>query len=373
MQIPFYDLKWEYEALRDEIRDGLDRVCRKSAFVLGEEVEAFEKEFAEFCEVKHCVALNSGTSALHLGLLSLGVQDGDEVITTPNTFIATAEAINYCSARPVFVDIDPGTANLDPRLVERAITKRTKAMIPVHLYGRPADMEPLLEIAARNGLAVLEDASQAHGARYRGKRVGSLANAATFSFYPSKNLAAYGEGGALVSNDDRVAQYARAARTHGQQRRYEHSFIGFNYRMEGFQGAILRIKLRRLPEWTARRRHIAALYRELLDGAPVEIPRDDPRDEPVYHLFSIYSARRDALRRHLESKGIETAVHYPKPLHLQPAFASLGCPPNSFPHAESACSRVLSLPLFPALTDDQVRQVAAAIREFSVQCRSLGM
>ena len=246
MKVSFLDLKAEFERLRGEILPALERVCQNASFILGEEVEAFEREFADFCGTKHCVALASGTAALHLGLLALGVQPDDEVITTPNTFLATAEAISYCGADPIFVDIDPATGNLDPKLIERAITPRTRAILPVHLYGRPADMDAIHEIAARHDIRILEDAAQAHGARYRGRRVGGLAAAAAFSFYPTKNMAAYGEGGALTTNDDQIAKYARAARSHGQTARYEHEFVGFNYRMHGFQGAVLRVKLRHL-------------------------------------------------------------------------------------------------------------------------------
>src|SRR5271156_924404 len=279
MKVPILDLTSEYAELRDEVLAALDRVCRNSSFVLGEEVEAFEREFADFCGTKHCVALATGTAALHLGLLALGVQADHEVITSPNTFLATAEAITYCGAVPVFVDIDPATANLDPKLIERAITPRTRAILPVHLYGRPADMDPIREIARRYNLRVLEDAAQAHGAYYRGRRVGGLGHAAAFSFYPTKNLGAYGEGGALTTNDDQVAKFARAARSHGQTSRYEHEFIGYNYRMDGFQGAVLRIKLRKLYAWTARRREIAREYRRALAGARLEMPLDDSRDE----------------------------------------------------------------------------------------------
>src|SRR6202050_5787149 len=254
MKVPFLDLKSEYAELRDEILTALDRVCQASAFVQGPEVEAFEKEFADFCGAKHCVALSSGTAALHLGLLGFGVHADHEVITTPNTFVATAEAISYCDATPVFVDIDPATANIDPKLLERAITPRTRAVIPVHLHGRPADMDPIREICARHGVRILEDAAQAHGAIYRGRRVGGLGHAAAFSFYPTKNLGAWGEGGAVTTDDDQIANFARAARSHGQSARYEHEFVGFNYRMQGFQGAVLRIKLRRFYALNAKRR-----------------------------------------------------------------------------------------------------------------------
>ncbi len=358
--VPYFDLKAEYAFLRDDILAALDRVCRDASFILGEEVERFEREFAAFCEVKHCIALNSGTSALHLGLLALGVQPGDEVITTPNTFLATAEAITYCGARPVFVDVD-AAGNIDPGRIERAVTRSTKAILPVHLYGRPADMDAIMEIAARHNLKVLEDAAQAHGARYRGRRVGSLSQAAAFSFYPAKNLGAYGEGGALTTNDDRIAEFTRVARNHGQSKRYEHEFVGYNYRMDGFQGAVLQIKLKHLEEWNARRRELAAIYRRSLADIRVDIPLDDSRDECAYHLFVVYINERDCVRRLLADRGIETMVHYPRPLHLQPAYATLGVPEGSLPQAERACQRVLSLPLFPGLQNEQVEFVAAAL------------
>lgn len=363
MKVPFIDFRAECAELRSEVLPVLDRVCEKFAFVQGEEVESFEREFAEFCGTKHCVALSSGTAALHLGLLGLGVQPGDEVITTPNTFIATAEAITYCGARPVFVDIDPSTANIDPKQIERALTARTRAIIPVHLYGRPADMVPISEIATRRGLRILEDAAQAHGARYRGQRVGGIGNAAAFSFYPTKNLGAYGEGGALTTNDDQIAKFSRAARSHGQTARYEHEFVGFNYRMQGFQGAVLRIKLTRVHAWTTKRREIAAEYRQKLAGARLEIPVDDPRDQCVYHQFVIYVQNRTSVIKQLADRGIETAVHYPKPVHLQPAYSSLGYPAGTFPNAERACEHVLSLPIYPTLTAEQVRYVGDSVRE----------
>jgi dTDP-4-amino-4,6-dideoxygalactose transaminase len=363
MLVPHFDLKKQFSSLRDEIREALDRVCSNTSFILGEEVSEFEKEFAAYCEVKYCVALNSGTSALHLALLALGVKPGDEVITTPNTFIATAEAICYAGAKPVFVDIDPKTANLDPALIDLVITDRTKAILPVHLYGRPADMEPILETARKRSLAVIEDACQAHGARYRGRRVGRIGHAAAFSFYPTKNLSAYGEGGALTTDDPGIAALVRALRNHGQSGPYTHARIGYNYRMEGFQGAVLRVKLKRLEQWNGRRKEIAALYRNVLQGAKVEIPPDDPRDERVYHLFVVYVERRDAVRAALEARGVHTAIYYPRPVHLQPAFAALGYAPGSFPQAERACERALSMPFFPEMSDEQVRYAAEQLAE----------
>jgi dTDP-4-amino-4,6-dideoxygalactose transaminase len=363
MKVPFLDLKGEYAELREEILAAIDRVAREAAFILGPETEAFEREFAALCETKHCIAVSSGTAALHLGLLALGVQADDEVITTPNSFLATAEAITYCGGIPVFVDIDPATANLDPKLVERAITPRTRAILPVHLYGRPADMDALREIAARHNLRILEDAAQAHGARYRGKRVGSLGQAAAFSFYPTKNLGAYGEGGALTTNDDAIAKFARAARSHGQRERYYHEFVGYNYRMDGFQAAVLRVKLKRLYKWTERRRQIAVEYRRLLAGAHVDLPVDDPRDECVYHQFAVYVNNRNSVVGKLTEREIETTVHYPRPIHLQPAYSSLGYPRGTFPHTERACERVLSLPIYPAMSAEQVAYVAQSVRD----------
>jgi dTDP-4-amino-4,6-dideoxygalactose transaminase len=362
MRVPVLDLKTEYAEMRDETLEAIDRVCQTSAFVLGEEVEAFEREFADFCGTRHCVALSTGTAALHLGLLALGVQADDEVITTSNTFLATAEAITYCGARPVLVDIDPTTANLDAKLLERAITPRTRAILPVHLYGRPADMDAIREVAAQHNLRVLEDAAQAHGARYRGRRAGSLGHAAAFSFYPTKNLGAYGEGGALVTDDDQIAKFAHAARSHGQTARYEHEFVGYNYRMHGFQGAVLRVKLRRLYAWTAKRQEVAREYRRLLAGAQLDIPVDDPRDECVYHQFVIYVNNRNAVISQLATREIETVVHYPRPVHLQPAYSSLGYPPGTFPHAERACECALSLPAFPTLTAEQIAYIAGSVR-----------
>ena len=361
MKVPFFDLKAQYGAIGDEVREALDRVCRNAAFILGEEVSRFEKAFAGYCETRHCVAVNSGTSALHLALLAAEVGQGDEVVTTADSFVGTVEAILYTGAKPVFVDIDPVTANLDPKLIEPVITERTRAIVPVHLYGRPAALDPILEIAARRNLIVIEDACQAHGARYRGRRVGSFGNAAAFSFYPGKNLGAYGEGGALTTNDDGIAEFARAMRDHGQSVRYFHDRVGYNYRMDGFQGAVLNVKLKHLARWTAARQEYARLYRSLLEGARVDLPCDCPASEPVYHLFVAYVPDRDRVRRELEEHGVQTAVHYPRPLHLQKALASVGCPPGSLPHTERACERVLSMPLFPEMTRDQVKYAAESL------------
>ena len=362
-QVPYFDLKEQYAKLRHEIREALDRVCQNAAFILGEEVERFEHAFAEYCGVKHCVALNSGTSALHLALISAGIGPGDEVITVSNTFIATAEAINYTGAKPVFVDIDPATANINADEIEKAITKLTRAIIPVHLYGRPVDLDEIIKIAARHRLLVIEDACQAHGAKYNGKRVGGFQHAAAFSFYPGKNLGAYGEGGALTTNDDEVAKLVRTLRNHGESTRYFHKYVGYNYRMDGFQAAVLNIKMKHLDDWTAKRQERAGLYRDLLSGANVEIPQDSPEAECVYHLFVVYAENRDRVREELLKRGIQTAIHYPKPIHLQEAFADLGLGSGSLPHTELACQRVMSMPLFPEMSEDQVRYAASALAE----------
>ena len=362
-KVPYFDLTAQYCQIRDEIRAALDRVAEKAAFILGEDVERFENCFADYCGVKHCIALNSGTSALHLALLSAGVGAGDEVITTANTFVATAEAITYTGARLVFADIDPSTANIDPEAIEKAITPHTRAIIPVHLYGRPADLDAITDIATRHRLLVIEDACQAHGARYHRTRVGGFGHAAAFSFYPGKNLGAYGEGGALTTNDDEVAKLVRSLRSHGETARYFHKYIGYNYRMDGFQGAVLNVKLRYLDEWTAQRRRWAGIYRELLAGANVRIPEDSPEADCVYHLFVVYAENRDQVRAELDKRGVQTAVHYPKPVHLQEGFAHLGFGPGSLPHTERACERVLSMPLWPEMTEEQVRYAAATLKE----------
>jgi dTDP-4-amino-4,6-dideoxygalactose transaminase len=363
VNVPYFDLKAQYSGIREEILAALDGVCRSASFSSGPEVAEFEREFAAYCDVKHCVAVNTGTSALHLALLAAGVQPGDEVITTPNTFIATAEAISYAGARPRFVDIDPMTANIDAQQIEGAITGRTKAIMPVHLYGRPADMGTILKIADRHRIPVIEDACQAHGARWLNRRVGGLGFASAFSFYPGKNLGAYGEGGALTTNDDGVAERVRILRDHGQSRPHYHDFTGYNYRMDGFQGAVLRVKLRYLDKWTARRQAIARRYRESLAAARVILPEDAPGNESVYHLFVAYLENRDATRTALEAKGVQTAIHYPVPIHLQKAYEWLGHSRGSFPHTELAADKVLSLPLFPEMTAEQVEYAAATLAE----------
>lgn len=361
--VPYFDLKAQYVLLRDEIREALDRVCQNAAFILGEEVERFEQSFAKYCEVKHCVALNSGTSALHLALLTAGIGEGDEVITTANTFIATAEAIVYTGATPIFVDIEPATGNIDPAAIQDAVTKHTRAIIPVHLYGRPANLDSITEIAEKHRLLLIEDACQAHGARYGGRRVGGFGHAAAFSFYPGKNLGAYGEGGALTTNDDEIASTARSLRSHGESTRYLHKYVGYNYRMDGFQAAVLNVKMKYLDQWTAKRQACAALYTRLLQDANLRLPEDPAGAECVYHLFVAYVENRDKVRKELEKLGVQTAVHYPKPVHLQEAFSSLEHAPGHLPFTEQACDQVLSMPLFPEMTEEQVSYAAHCLSE----------
>jgi dTDP-4-amino-4,6-dideoxygalactose transaminase len=362
MKVPFFDLKAQYASLRDEVLAALDCAGTKASFIQGEDVDAFEREFAAYCGVKHCVALNSGTSALHLALLAAGVKAGDEVITTSNSFIATAEAISYTGARPVFVDIDPRTANIDSGKIAAAVTGRTRVILPVHLYGLPAEMERIMEFAANHSLTVIEDACQAHGACYYGTRVGGIGKAAAFSFYPSKNLGAYGEGGALTTNDDAIAAETRALRSHGESRRYFHDAIGFNYRMSGFQGAVLRLKLRHLDAWNARRRELADIYRRTLAGARVDLQDPDAAGERVDHLFVVYVADRDGVRAKLEDRGVGTGVHYPLPIHLQKPYRSLGYRQGDFPHTERACELVISMPLYPEMTNEQAAYAAQTLR-----------
>lgn len=359
--IPAVDLKAQYRSIKAEIDDAVLRVLESSQFILGEEVAAFECEFAAFCRAGEAVAVNSGTSGLHLALLAAGVGPGDEVITVPFTFVATVAAVQYAGARAVLVDIDPKSYTMDPALIAAAITPRTKAIMPVHLYGQPADMDPILELARSRGLIVIEDAAQAHGAEYKGRRAGSMGDLAVFSFYPGKNLGAYGEGGAVVTNSAEYARRIRMQRNWGGERRYEHILKGFNYRMDGIQGAILRVKLRHLEAWTEARRSHAAEYDRRFAGTGLSTPYARPDSRHVYHCYTIRVPRRDAVRAHLESAGIHTGVHYPIPVHLQPAYSDLGYRRGDFPVAEQAASEVLSLPMFPELNEEQIAAVTDAL------------
>jgi len=359
--IPFLDLKAQYSAVKGDIAEAVARVLESGHYVLGPEVEAFEREFAAYCIAPHGIAVNSGTSALHLALLAAGIGPGDEVITTPFTFVATAAAVCNAGARPVFVDIRRDSFTIDPDLIEAAITPRTKALIPVHLYGQPAEINPILDIARRHGLTVIEDACQAHGAEYEGRRAGSMGDLGCFSFYPGKNLGACGEGGLVVARDAEHAKKVRMLRDWGQERKYEHVLPGFNFRMDGIQGAILRVKLRRLEEWTEGRRAAAKRYARLLADAGVGIPAEMAYARHVYHVYAVRTDDRRALQDALQAEQIQSGIHYPIPVHLQPAYASLGYRAGDFPEAEAAAREVLSLPMFPELTEAQQTRVAAVL------------
>jgi dTDP-4-amino-4,6-dideoxygalactose transaminase len=361
--VPFNDLAALHAPLEGEFIEALRRVLMASNFVLGAEVERFEQEFAAYNDAQHCVAVSNGTAALQVALMALGVGPGDEVVTVPHTFIATAEAITATGARPVFVDVDPASYTMDATLVERAITKKTRALIPVHLYGQCADMDPLLEIAVRRGIPVIEDACQAHGAEYRGRKAGTLGQAGCFSFYPGKNLGALGEGGAVITNDAAIAEKMRMLRDHGARKKYEHDFPAYNFRLEGLQGAFLAIKLKHLDGWNERRRSIAERYTTKLENSGVMTAAEMAYGRHVYHLYVVTSGDRDRLKNELSKRGIETGLHYPIPLHLQEAYRSLGHRPGDFPVAEVLARTCLSLPIFPGMSNEAVDHVAASVCE----------
>jgi dTDP-4-amino-4,6-dideoxygalactose transaminase len=362
--VPYLDLAAQMRPLRKEIDAAIARTLDSCSFCLGPDVAQFEKDFAGFCGAEHCVCFNSGTSALHVAMLLLNVKAGDEVITTPCTFVATSWAISYVGARPVYVDIEDATFNLNPKLVERAITPRTKAILPVHLYGLPFDIDPLLEIGRKHSMPLVEDAAQAHGAKYKGKVIGTFGAVSCFSFYPGKNLGAYGEGGALVTNNAAYAARARALREHGSTQRYYHDEVGFNYRMEGIQGAVLGIKLKHLGEWTQGRRRVAMRYTELLKGTPLQLPCEPDQLQSAWHLYVVRHPRRDDLKKHLEANKVGCALHYPLSLHLQKAYAHLGYKAGDFPVAEKAARECLSLPIYPEMTEVQIQRVVEVIKDF---------
>jgi dTDP-4-amino-4,6-dideoxygalactose transaminase len=362
--VPYLDLPAQLRSIRKEIDDAIARTIDKCSFCLGPDVAQFEKDFAKYCGAEFCTGFNSGTSALHVAMMLLGVGRGDEVITTPMSFVATSWAISYVGAKPVYVDIDDATFNLDPQRIERAITARTKAILPVHLYGHPFDIDPILEICNQRNLPLVEDAAQAHGAKYKGKVIGTFGRMSCFSFYPGKNLGACGEGGALVTNDAAFDKRARSLREHGSSVRYYHDEVGFNYRMEGIQGAVLGVKLRRLDSWTRERQRVAKRYGELLAGTPLQLPRNAGWAESVWHLYVVRHPARDDLKKHLEANKVGCALHYPLPLHLQKCYASLGHKAGDFPVAEKAARECLSLPIFPEMTDAQIQRVAEVIKDF---------
>jgi dTDP-3-amino-3,4,6-trideoxy-alpha-D-glucose transaminase len=361
--VPFGDFAAHVRSLRPQIDEALARVLASGRFVLGPEVDALEQELAAAFEAAACVTVANGTEAIQLALEAIGIGPGDEVVTSPLTAAFTALAIARAGARPVFADVEEETLNVSPAAALRAITARTRAILPVHLYGHPADLDPLVELARPRRIAVVEDACQAHFARYKGRRVGALTGMGALSFYPTKNLGAFGDGGAVLVQERGVAERLRLLRNGGQRDRYRHELVGTNSRLDEMQAALLRAKLPFLERWTRRRRDLAALYARALEGSGVRVPREQPYAEAVHHLFVIRHAARDALAMGLRRRGIETLVHYPIPLHLQPAFAWLGGRAGDFPVAERAAGEILSLPLYPEMTDGQAEAVAAAVRE----------
>jgi dTDP-4-amino-4,6-dideoxygalactose transaminase len=365
MKVPFLDLKAQYDAISDEIAAALQKVLDNCAFAGGPFVAQFEREFAVYCQSESAVGVGSGTAALWLALKGLGIGEGDEVITVPNTFIATAEAISVCGARPVFVDIDEQVYNINPELIEAAITPKTKAIIPVHLYGQMAEMDDIMEIARAHGLFVIEDACQAHGAEYKSQKAGSIGDAGCFSFYPGKNLGAYGEAGAVVTNNQELANKVKMLRDHGQKEKYYHSIVGWNCRMDGFQGAVLSVKLKHLDKWNESRRKNAELYNSFLaDLDSIITPFKADYAKHVYHIYPVLTESRQRLMDALAQKQIFCGIHYPVPLHLQAAYSSLGYKEGDFPVAEKCASRQLSLPMFPELTSGQIEYVVEEIKNF---------
>ena len=364
MAVPFVDLKAQYAALKPDMDRAIQGVVDRCDFILGKELSSFEEDFSRFCEVEHALGVANGTDALRLGLLAAGIGPGDEVNTAANTFIATTEAISQTGAEFRLVDVDERTYNLDPALLEQAITPRTRAVIPVHLYGQPADMDPILEVARRRRLVVMEDACQAHGARYKGRRAGSMGELAAFSFYPAKNLGAFGDAGAVVTHSPELARKLQLLRNHGQKSKYEHVMEGYCSRLDTLQAAVLRVKLRHLDGWNAQRRQVAAWYNERLAGLPVVRPFVLEGAEPVYHLYVIRTERRDALRDYLSERGIGVGMHYPIPLPRTEAYQGLGFRKGQFPVTERAAGEILSLPMFAEMTEAQVDEVVGAMRAF---------
>lgn len=362
--VPFVDLGVQYRAIAAEIDDAISKVIQDADFILGREVRLFEEEFAEFCDASYAVGVDSGTSALELALRAFDVGPGDEVITAANSFIASALGISHAGAKPVLVDVDPYTYTLDVTALERAVTRRTKAIIPVHLYGHPSHMGPIRQLADKHGLVVIEDACQAHGARYKSKRVGSLGHAAAFSFYPGKNLGAYGDGGMVVTKDRKIANRLEMLRNYGQKEKYKHVFRGYNRRLDTMQAAILRVKLKYLEKWNAARRWNAKLYQKHLEGSGVVVPGEAGGAESAWHLYVIRTERRDALKDYLVSKGINAGIHYPIPIHLQPAYHDLCYKRGDFPVTEAYADRILSLPMYAELTDGQIEFISQTVCEF---------
>ena len=364
MEVPFLDLKAQYQTIREEVDAAIQAVVERTAFAGGPFVQEFEEAFAVYCQTKYAVGVSNGTAALWLALAALEIGEGDEVITVPNTFIATAEAISFAGARPVFVDVDEQTYTMDPEAIEAAITPRTKAIIPVHLFGQMADMQPIMQVARKNNLFVIEDAAQAHGATYQGKRAGSIADIGCFSFYPGKNLGAYGEAGGVVTNSIEIAERIRMIRDHGQSKKYHHRIVGWNARMDGIQGAVLSVKLKYIDQWNELRRKHAQEYDNLLaDVEGVIAPTVAPYGTHVYHIYAARMSQRDEVISELKKLGVHCGIHYPVPLHLQEAYHNLGYRTGEFPISEKCCSEYVSLPMFPELTSEQVLQVVESLKQ----------
>jgi dTDP-4-amino-4,6-dideoxygalactose transaminase len=362
MKVPFLDLRAQYEAISQEVQQSIEEVLASCAFSGGPYVERFEEQFAAFCGCSRAVGVGSGTEALWLTLLALGVNKGDEVITAPNSFVATAEAVSLCGAEPVFVDVEEGSYTINPALIERAITSRTKAIIPVHLFGQTADMDPILEIARAHGIAVVEDACQAHGAEYKGRRAGSIGDAGCFSFYPGKNLGAYGEAGCVVTSNPQLADKLTMLRDHGQSHKYHHDMIGINGRMDGIQGAVLTVKLKYLNRWNATRRQNASLYGQMLSSfAGIKTPKEMHYAQHVYHLYAVRVSGRQKIMDALAARGISCSVHYPVPIHMQRAYSHFSDTAGNFPIAERCADQLISLPMYPELTEEQIAYVSAEL------------
>jgi len=366
MKVPFLDLKAQYASIKNEVDEAIQEVIEKCAFAGGPFVEKFENEFADFCKCGYAAGVGSGTEALWLSLLALGVGPDDEVITVPNTFIATAEAISYCGAKPIFIDIDENTQTMNPELIEAVITPKTKAIIPVHLFGQTADMSPIMEVAKKHGLFVIEDACQAHGAEYKGKMAGSIGDAGCFSFYPGKNLGAFGEAGAVVTNNKELSEKVKVIRDHGQNKKYYHDLIGWNARMDGLQGAVLSVKLKYLAQWNEARRRHAKIYDQVLDNIDgIRILKEADYAKHVYHIYPIRFINRDTLINTLKKKDIHCGIHYPVPVHIQNAYNFINYKKNSLPIAEICAEELVSLPMFPELSFEQIDFVTRKIREYS--------
>jgi hypothetical protein len=364
MQISFLDLKAQYETIKNEIDSAVSEVIRSGCFIMGPNVKQFEEEMASYLGVKHAIAVANGTDALVLTLKALGIGPGDEVITTPYTFFASAECISRVGARPVFTDIDPDTFNIDPKEIVKNITKNTRALIPVHIFGRPAPMDEIMALARKYNLYVIEDACQAIGSEYKGRKSGSIGHAGCFSFFPTKNLGGYGDGGMIVTNDDELAEKISLLRVHGSFKKYMHSMVGYNSRLDELQAAVLRVKLKYIDAWNDARRKKARLYSELLKDTPVAVPGEEKNGRHVYHLFTLRAPKRDELSAYLKEKGIPTGIYYPLPLHLQEVYKNLGYKEGDLPAAETLCKENISLPLYPELPEEHMEYIALQIHKF---------